>query len=113
MRTTKTPESLPTTDPTDPVLDELLHGEPRANQLGQMRAVLQERRREIEADLQTLLPDDPRHATLGRKLNELKTQIRALAEEEAISQFVEDSVRATLSRPARPGMHDDNEFEIF
>lgn len=32
-----------------------------------------------------------------------------LAEEAAITQFVEESVRASLSRPRRPGMPFDDE----
>ena len=112
MNKGKQKQTPPGDDTTEPVEDEILNGGPRATQLREMREVLQARLRDAREARDAVSPDDPRRAALERKVSELRDQVRVLAEEEAVSQFVEDSVRATVSRPRRPGTTDDNEFDI-
>ena len=45
---------------------------------------------------------------LEQENRELQEQVGVLAQEEAVSRFVEDSVRATLARPAEEGADDDD-----
>jgi hypothetical protein len=65
---------------------------PGAGQLAEWRVTLQQRLQSMEAD-QKKAPTP----ALEAKIAQLKRQITALAEEEAVTQFVEDSVRVTLA----------------
>lgn len=84
---------------TEQVIEEALGENPRARELHLMRRALEQRlalfRRERES-----AADERERATLNTKINELNKQIAALRQEEAISQFVEDSVRVTLHKPS-------------
>ena len=62
--------------------------------------------------------DDGRRAGLPRhsiaKIRELRAQVEALAQEEAVSQFVEDSVRSSLAQAGhRAPVADDEEDSGF
>jgi hypothetical protein len=83
----------------DEILESFLEGSPRADTWGELRQALETRL------------DAAREQGNEAKLKELRAQIAALAQEEAISRFVEDSVRVTLVRPRVDA--DDNEFEIL
>jgi hypothetical protein len=90
--------------PDDVVLDEFLGEQPRAETWRVLRETL-------EARLTDALAERGRgdtSAALERRIRELREQIAALAQEEAVTRFVEDSVRATLARP-EPLVWDDED----
>jgi hypothetical protein len=108
----KPPTSHPAAPPAhfaDPVIDEFLEGQPRSDTWRELRESLQARLDDARADLAAAPPDDPRRTDLGRRVRELKTQVAALAQEEAVTQFVEESVRASLSRPRSLSGNDDED----
>jgi hypothetical protein len=84
---------------TDDVISDFMGGTPRANQWRELRLVLEDRL----ADVKLQLDDAPAGGTvqrgLTRKVKEMSLQVNALLQEEAVAQFVEDSVIATVSRP--------------
>ncbi|MEY3763589.1 MAG: hypothetical protein RLZ42_249 [Armatimonadota bacterium] len=84
---------------TDDVINDFMGGTLRANQWRELRVVLEARL--VDAKLQ--LVDTPvgstSHRSLQRKVKEMTLQVNALLQEEAVAQFVEDSVIATVSRP--------------
>ena len=84
----------------DAILSEFLGDSPRASQLRELIATLQTRLQAFTAERDALPESDPQRRSLDKKVKELRSQLTVLTEEEAISTFVEDSVRATLSRPA-------------
>jgi hypothetical protein len=71
------------------IMDSFFGETSRARELRELKETLQER-------LKVLLADG---ASSEKKIQELRGQISVLAEEEAVSGFVEESVRATLARP--------------
>ena len=79
------------------IIDEFLGEHPRARELRLMRAVLEERcvgvRKELERE-----SDAKNQARLQQKIKELNRQIEAVRQEEAITEFVEASVRVTLNK---------------
>lgn len=93
-------------DDPEGVVDEFLGGGLRASQLTEMRQALEARLRDAREGRDAVPDDDPRRVALDRKVKELREQVAALAQEEAVNQFVEDSVRATLAKPRRPGTFD-------
>jgi len=105
--------SNPNNDFADPVIDEFLEGQPRADTWRELREALQARFKDAKADLAGVAEDDPRRAALLRRVNELHDQVAALAQEEAVTRFVEDSVRASLTRPRSLGQgfgDDEDDF---
>jgi len=84
---------------TDDVINDFMGGTLRANQWRELRVVLEARL--VDAKLQ--LVDTPvgstSHRSHQRKVKEMTLQVNALLQEEAVAQFVEDSVIATVSRP--------------
>ena len=96
---------------SDQVIEEFLEGQPRAETWRSLRETLQARLKDAVASRDAIDPEDPRRSALERKVRELREQVAALAQEEAITQFVEDSVRASVSRPRPFGSGDeDDEF---
>lgn len=91
------PTTDPLTDPTEELIETFLEGAPRAETWGALRHALELR---LEA------------AQSEKEIQTLHQQIAALAQEEAITHFVEDSIRVTAVRP-RGGefAFDDDEFE--
>lgn len=71
----------------------------RASELREFKETLQTRLQIVTAEYNAMPDLDGGRAALERKIRELKEQVSVLAEEEAVSSFVEDSVRATLYRP--------------
>jgi hypothetical protein len=95
------------------VIEEFLEGQPRAEEWKELTAALQGRLKDAREQRDALPADDPRRADWEARIAELNEQIAVLATEAAITEFVEDSVRMSLSRPRRPGMdEDDDEFAI-
>jgi (p)ppGpp synthase/HD superfamily hydrolase len=72
------------------VIEEFLEGKPRASTLRELRQALETKLRRLEED-----PSTP-----PEQIQELREQVRVLHEEELITQFVEDSIRFTLSADA-------------
>jgi hypothetical protein len=72
------------------VIEEFLDGKPRAATLRELRQALETKLRRLEED-----PSTP-----PEQIQELREQVRILYEEELITQFVEDSIRFTLSADA-------------
>ncbi|MGC8669239.1 MAG: hypothetical protein ACP5VE_14100 [Chthonomonadales bacterium] len=83
-------------DPVEQVIDEFLEGGPRAEQLAQMVQALQARRRSFVLERDGAPPEERSHWEAA--IREIDDQIRVLREEEAITRFVEQSIRATINR---------------
>lgn len=81
------------TDKFEPLIEEFLEGAPRAGTWHELHQALALRLEEARTTGDT------------RRIKELEQQVAALAQEEAITRFVEDSVRVTLVRPR------DDEFD--
>jgi hypothetical protein len=84
---------------TDDVIDDVLGENPRASQLRLMRGALEGRRAALRAELERTT-EEPDRTRLQNKIKTLDRQIEALRQEEAISEFVETSVKVTLTRSA-------------
>jgi hypothetical protein len=93
----------------DEAIDEVLEGEPRAAEWREMRVALRDRLRDLAARRAELEPGDPRIPDMDVRLAELREQVAALATEEAVTEFVETSLRATLARPRT--VADPDEFD--
>lgn len=74
-------------DDVERVIEEFLDGKPRASTLRNLRLALEAKLRRMEQD----------PSASSEQVQELREQVRVLYEEELITQFVEDSVRFTLS----------------
>jgi ABC-type phosphate transport system auxiliary subunit len=83
----------------DEVIDDVLGENPRARELRLMRAALEERRTAFRGDLERAA-DSAEQKRVQGKLKALDRQIDALRQEEGIAEFVETSVRVTLSKAA-------------
>ncbi len=74
-------------DDVERVIEQFLDGKPRASTLRDLRLALEAKLRRMEQD----------PSTSPEQIEELREQVRVLMEEELITQFVEDSIRFTLS----------------
>lgn len=74
-------------------VERFLEGRPDSVQLAEWRATLEDRLRALRQERDR--GDAPRER-FQREIRQLEQQIGALREEEAITGFVEDSVRVTL-----------------
>ena len=91
------------------ILDTFFEGQARADSWQALREALQARLQDVLAERAALPEGDSRRSALGRKIAEMRQQVEALRQEEIVSRFVEDSVRATLARPEpAPGEDDDD-----
>ncbi|MFM7321811.1 MAG: hypothetical protein ACKO5K_09845 [Armatimonadota bacterium] len=95
-------------DTTDRAVDDFLEGNPRAEDWRRLRLALENRLSDLRAHLASTPRGDSTHARARRQIVELEAQVDALRQEEAVSRFVEDSVRATISLP-RPESDDEDE----
>lgn len=93
----------------DTVIEDFLEGQPRANQWREMRETLQARLKDAVLARDAAPPGSREYTTTEKKVRELREQVHALRTEEAVTQFVEDSVRASLSRPHHSGNFMDEE----
>lgn len=75
-------------------IKEFLGERPDSNQLNDWRVTLEQRLHALEEEQRRTAGANP---GLRSKIEQLKKQIAALREEEAITLFVEDSVRVTLA----------------
>ena len=90
---------------TDTVVDEFFGENARAADLRQMRQALNERLQALVRDRAAEM-DEGRAKALDAQIRTARRQVEALATEQVVAQFVEDSVRVTLAKSA-PG--DDEE----
>ncbi|MEI6433021.1 MAG: hypothetical protein WCP07_12615 [bacterium] len=95
----------------DAVIEEFLEGEPRAEFWRELRESLQERLSSAVENLGQITPEHPDYKAQETRVAELRQQVRALATEEAVTEFVEDSIRRTLNRPLRFGAVYMDEFD--
>jgi len=95
-------------DPREEVIEEFLDGQPRAALWHDLREALHGRLLAAVEARDAAGKDHPDYDSLNERVTELREQVRVLAEEAAITQFVEDSVRSSLSRPRRPGVPFDD-----
>ncbi len=84
-------------DDTEQAIDEFLEGRPRAQELAEMIAALQVRRETFQRERDAATTDERRKEWASR-IKEVENQIRILREEQAITGFVEDSIRVTVNR---------------
>ncbi|MDH7570542.1 MAG: hypothetical protein QHJ73_13255 [Armatimonadota bacterium] len=82
-------------DDVERTVEEFLDGQPRAKELAEMRRVLQQRLEGLRAAARNAV-DPAEQARLRREIESTERHVAALAREELITEFVEDSVRATL-----------------
>lgn len=78
----------------DEAVRDFLGDRPGAEELTEWRKTLEDRLKKLEAERDK---GDKASSGLTNKIAQLKKQIAALRQEEAITQFVEDSVRVTLA----------------
>lgn len=92
----------------DELIEQFLEGQPRAQQWREWKEALQERRTLFRSERDDVGPG-PRADDLDEALETLEIQIRALATEEALTQFVEDALQYTLAVQSAEGFPDDEE----
>ncbi|NLC57829.1 MAG: hypothetical protein GX774_13415 [Armatimonadetes bacterium] len=80
----------------DQAVEEFLEGRPRAKELAELRRALETRAEGLKAALGRA-QDPAEQDRLRKELQVAERQIAALEREELITEFVEDSVRATVS----------------
>lgn len=86
-------------DEVDQAIEEVLQGKPRARELERMISALEIRRDTFQRERDSTDDPDDRREWEAR-LRETESQIATLREELAITEFVENSVRVTINRPA-------------
>lgn len=96
-------------DPREEIIEEFLDGQPRAAKWREYKEALRTRLAIAREKRDALPESSPERAEWEQKVVELREQVRVLAEEEAITEFVEDSVRASVSRPRPFPDFDDEE----
>lgn len=87
------------------VIRDFLGERPEAAQLRNWRETLEHRLRALKAELEKAAPE--KRPAIESRLQPLRKQIAALREEEAVTTFVEDSVRATLHLGAVSGSDEE------
>lgn len=83
-------------------IHDFLGERPGSDELRDWLATLEHRLSAMKEERKTAFPDGVR--ALNKKIAQLQKQVDALREEAAITQFVEDSVRATLAMGASTDM---------
>lgn len=91
---------------TERLIDEFLEGSPRADTWASLRKTLEERL--VDARQQLQATSESQRSSLTKRIKELEQQVIALREEEEITRFVEESVRATVARPHPLEINDDD-----
>jgi|GEM_PF-411899 hypothetical protein len=95
----------------DDAVEEVLEGEPRAAVWHDLREALQGRLADAIAQRDETPKGSPEREEWEVRVAELREQVAALAQEEAITEFVERSVRVALTRPHIPGLEDWDEYD--
>jgi hypothetical protein len=84
-------------DHTEEAIEEFLEDNPRAHELAEMIAALEIRRETFKRELKAA-PHDAGKKEWAAKLREVDKQIKVLKEEQAITGFVENTIRVTINR---------------
>ena len=89
----------------DPIIDEFFGDNPRAAEWRALRQALANRVRGLrrQRDLET---DPTQVEKLNGQIAALTRQVATLETEEAVSQFVEDSIKVSLARPGSTNEED-------
>ncbi|MDX1934692.1 MAG: hypothetical protein SFU56_19015 [Capsulimonadales bacterium] len=85
------------------VIADVLGDVPRAAYWRELREALSDRLVAAKSERDRWLPDTAERTAVEKRIAELREQVHALATEEAVTQFVEDSIRASLNRPVPAG----------
>jgi hypothetical protein len=85
-------------DETDEAIEDVLEGKPRAEELAEMVAALRVRRETFERE-RASAKDEAGRRDWAARIREVDRQIELLRQEQAITEFVENSVRVTVNRP--------------
>jgi hypothetical protein len=91
-------EGAAMSDETERAIEETLEGKPRASKLAEMVSALQVRRAAFQRELD-LATEDAGKKEWATRIREVDRQIATLKQEQAITEFVENSVRVTVNRP--------------
>jgi len=83
---------------TEQAIDEVLDGRPRALEIAEMIKALVVRRKTFMRELDAC-PDDESRKSWNKRIKAVDQQIYVLREEQAITEFVENEVRAVANRP--------------
>ncbi len=83
-------------DDVESTVDEFLGSKPRAAELAELRGALQARLEKMKVTF-ARSRDPGESSRLEKEIATAQRQIEALVQEELITEFVEDSVRATAS----------------
>lgn len=83
-------------DEVESTVEQFLEGRPRAAEIAGLRAALERRLQGLQASLDRE-QDPAARARLQEEIATARKQVAALEREELITEFVEDSVRATAS----------------
>ena len=84
-------------DHTEEAIEEFLEDKPRAAELAEMVAALEVRRETFKRELKAA-PDEGRKKEWTAKIREVDKQIKILREEQAITGFVENTIKVTVNR---------------
>ena len=95
-------------DEEEKIIDEFMGDSGRAEQWRAMRESLEDRLRALKAERAASTSTEA-SAALDRKIVQVAQQVAALETEEVVSQFVVDSVRATLRGSVGRMRVDDDE----
>lgn len=88
------------------IIDEFMGDNGRASQWRALRESLQDRLRALKAErASATLPEAI--SALDRRIAQIAQQVSVLETEEAVSQFVEDSVRAAIRGGGRMGVEEE------
>ena len=90
-------QNQPMWEEADEVIDEVLEGRPRAIELAEMIAALEVRREAFQRELANASEDKKRE--WQSRIKEVDGQIATLQQEQAITGFVENSIRVSVNRP--------------
>ena len=95
--------------PDDAIVDEFIGSGLRAGRIEELCDALRMRIRAMREDLLKSASDVDR-ADLEKRIKQARYQVSVLRQEQAISQFVEDSVRATLRQETVNPDPDDEDW---
>lgn len=90
----------------DKAIESVLGDNPRADHLAELITALASRKRAVLREAEKTISANER-IRLEAKLAEMAMQLKALREEQAITTFVENSVRVTINKPSMLDLEED------
>ena len=97
---------------SDAVIEEFLDGQPRAAYWRELRQALASRLKFYISERDGAPEGSAERTAFEARVEETREQVAALATEEVVAQFTEDSIRASLNRPMPPGGYQFGDFEF-